>query len=357
MTGKERLMAALNHIEGDRVPIFECVYSRPLFREVLGFVPETFNPPDVFRCYEKIGYDFAFMPIPGVSGFRPENTGGSSEYTDEWGITYKKAEETWPIDAVIKPPLASENDIKNYRLPDPADPRRWKGFREVIRMAKNSGMGVVGNMRGPYSGTWMLFGMETFSMMFYDDPESLDGILNSVTDFSIEAFRIMAKEGADALLFSDDYGSTTAPLFSAEHFRRFFAPQIKRMITAARELGIPLIMHSDGYIHPFVQDSVELGIAGLHPIERAAGMDLAEIKQKHGKKICIFGNVDNKDLLVNGTTEEIAAQVRECIKIAGPGGGYCLGSDHSVHDDIPNRNVFALYEAGRKYGAYPLHLD
>lgn len=48
--------------------------------------------------------------------------------------------------------------------------------------------------------------------------------------------------------------------------------------------------------------------------------------------------------------------VRECIRVAAPGGGYCLGSDHSVHDDIPNENVFALYEAGRRYGRYPICL-
>jgi uroporphyrinogen decarboxylase len=355
MTGKERLISALNHREGDRVPIFECVYSRPLFKEVLGFVPDTFDPPSVFKCYEKIGYDFAFMPIPGVSGFRPENT-PSDEYTDEWGITYRKASATWPIDAVVKPPLATVEDIKNYRLPDPAAPFRWKGFKEVMRMAKSNGMGVVGNMRGPYSGTWMLFGMDAFSLLFYDEPEALDGLLGAVTDFSIAAFTIMAEEGADALLFSDDYGATNQPLFSVEHFRRFFAPQIRRMAEAAEKLGIPLVMHSDGHIQPFVDDAVELGIRGLHPIERAAGMNLGEIKARHGKKICIFGNVDNKELLVNGSPAEVEAQVKECLRTAGPGGGYCLGSDHSVHDDIPNRNVFALYEAGRKYGSYPLAL-
>jgi len=336
------------------IPVFEWVYSRPLYTEVLGFVPDAFDPVSVFKCSEKIGYDFAFIPIPGVSGFRPEDTGGVKEYTDEWGIKYKKAETTWPIDAVVKPPLSTAEDIKNYKLPDPKAEWRWKGYKEVIKMSKSNGMGVVGNMRGPYSGTWMLFGMDNFSLMFYDDPESVDRILTAVTDFSIEAFRIMAKEGADALLFSDDYGSTTAPLFSRDHFLRYIAPQIKRMCEAAEECGIPLIMHSDGYIHPFVADSVSMGIRGLHPIERAASMDLAEIKQKYGKKICIFGNVENKELMVNGSPAEIEAQVKECISIAGPGGGYCLGTDHSVHDDVPNRNVFALYEAGRKYGAYPI---
>ncbi|MDR3166858.1 MAG: hypothetical protein LBT93_02855 [Treponema sp.] len=356
MTGRERLVCALNHQEPDTVPIFECVYSRPLFQEVLGYVPETFDPVSVFSCYEKIGYDFAFMPIPGVSGFRPENT-TANVYTDEWGITYQKESSTWPIDAVVKAPLAVYQDWKNYSMPDPAAPFRWKGFKEVMKMSRSNGMGVVGNMRGPYSGTWMLFGIEAFSLLMYDEPDFVDEVLTAVTDFSIAAFRIMGQEGADALLFSDDYGSSSAPLFSLEHFHRFFAPQIQRMVDAAKEIGIPLVMHSDGHIQPFVEPSVKLGIKGLHPIERASGMDLREIKTQYGSRICIFGNVDNKYLLVKGSPEEVAAQVKECIAIAGPGGGYCLASDHSVHDDIPNRNVFALYEGGRKYGRYPLNRD
>ena len=43
----------------------------------------------------------------------------------------------------------------------------------------------------------------------------------------------------------------------------------------------------------------------------------------------------------------------ECIDAAAKGGGYALGSDHSIHDDVPNENVLAIFEAGRKYGKYP----
>lgn len=352
MTGRERLFAALRHEEPDSVPLFECVYSRPLFQEVLGFVPENFDPPSVFKCYEKIGYDFAFVPIPGTSGFRPEGVTGI--YTDEWGITYRQDPATWPMDGIVKSPLATAGDWKNYRMPDAAAPWRWKGFREVMRMSRENGMGVVGNIRGPYSAAWMLFGMEAFSLLLYDEPDLVGEVLAALVDYAIIAFGIMKAEGVDAMIFSDDYGSTTQTLFSLEHFRQFFAPQIRRLVDAARKLELPLIMHSDGHIRPFVDDAIGLGISGLHPIERAAGMDLAEIKRIYGKQICLFGNVDNKDLLVNGTPEAVASQVRECIRIAGKGGGYCLGSDHSVHDDIPNKNVFALVEAGRRYGRYPL---
>jgi len=115
-------------------------------------------------------------------------------------------------------------------------------------------------------------------------------------------------------------------------------------------------MHSDGAIKTLVEDCVDAGIEGMHPVERDAGMDLGHVKKTYGEKLCIFGNVNNKSTLINGTPEVVEAEVKECIRIAAPGGGYCLSSDHSVHDDIPNRNVFALYEAGRKYGKYPIEI-
>ena len=179
MNGRQRLQCALHHQEPDTVPIFECNYSRPLFQEVLGYVPEVFDPMSVFLCSEKIGYDFAFIPIPGVSGFRPQGV-TTTEYQDEWGITYRISPVTWPIDSGIKPPCQDGDDWKNYRMPDPNAPFRYEGLREVLRRSQENGMGVVGNVRGPYSCAWQLFGLDTFSILFYEEPETvafINGVL------------------------------------------------------------------------------------------------------------------------------------------------------------------------------------
>ena len=93
-------------------------------------------------------------------------------------------------------------------------------------------------------------------------------------------------------------------------------------------------------------------IDGLHPLERAAGHDLAEVKAAYGNRFTLIGNVDNKTTLVTGTTEDVRAEVRRCIDAAAPGGSYILASDHSVHDDIPNPNIYALADEGKKYGDY-----
>jgi uroporphyrinogen decarboxylase len=351
MTGRERLLCAISHREPDYVPIFEWVYSRPLLIEVLGYAPDTFHMPSIFKCCEKIGYDFVFAPFLGLCGFRPENT-SADIYKDEWGITYKKDPATWPADGAIANPLKDVNDWKNYSMPDAGEDWRYRDIKETMKMSKENNMGVIGNVRGPFSGSWMLFGMENFAYLLYDEPETVDAVMGAMTDFALTAARKMAVEGVDAIKFSDDYGSSGQPLLSKEQFRRYIKPHLRRMGEEVKKLGLPFLMHSDGAINQLVDDCVDAGIEGMHPVERDAGMDLAHIKKTYGGKICIFGNVNNKKTLVSGTPEDVEAEARECIRIAAGGGGFCLGSDHSVHDDVPNKNVFALYEAGRKYGKY-----
>jgi Uroporphyrinogen-III decarboxylase len=355
LNGRERLLCALNHKEGDCVPIFEFLYSRPFYKEVLGYVPKVFGAESIVKCSAKVGYDFVIIPMGGVSGFSAKEDSGNI-YTDEWGITYEKNPGTWPIDATIDYPMKDGADWLKYSMPDPGDPKRYDGIRIALDLCRENKMGVIGNMRGPFSASWMLFGMEKFYYLMYDEPETVDSVLTSLTDFAIAGGLNMAFEGVDALLFSDDYGSNSQPLLSPSQFRRFIAPQIRRLCLAFKHAGIPIIMHSDGHVDPLVDDCVNAGIKGIHPIERCAGMDIAKIKKLYGDRLCLFGNIDNKELMTRGTPADIEAQVKECMQAAARGGGYCLGSDHSIHDDIPNENVFAIYEAGRKFGSYPIML-
>lgn len=355
MTGRERLHCALNHQEPDMVPVFECVYSRHIFQEQFGFIPKTFDPVSVIELSHKMGYDFAFIPIPGVAGFPPEEE-VDTIYVDEWGITRKSDPNTWPIDAGIKSPLESAEDWVSYKMPDPEAEFRYTGLAECLRRAEAYGMGVIGNMRGPFSAAWQLFGMEEFLCMFYTDPDVVHEALTACTDFAIACSRRMAKMGVDALIYSDDYGSTQAPLFSPETFREFMAPQLKRIKAVADELGLKMILHSDGNIAKLIPEIIACGIDGLHPIQRCADMEIGDVKTRYGDKLTLFGNIDNVGVLVSGTEDDIDAMVKDCIHKAAPGGGYCLGSDHSVHDDIPNRNVYAMRDAARKYGHYPIEV-
>ena len=79
-------------------------------------------------------------------------------------------------------------------------------------------------------------------------------------------------------------------------------------------------------------------------------MDLRYVKERYGDRFCIIGNIDSSRTLPYGTPDEVAAEVREAIDIAAPGGGYVLASDHSLHDGIPVENILTMFRVGAEYG-------
>ncbi|MDR1920536.1 MAG: hypothetical protein LBS31_02165 [Candidatus Adiutrix sp.] len=354
MTGKERFSCALNHKEPDYVPVFEILYSRRFFKEMIGYVPDGLEPVALTELAVKVGYDLTMVSMGGVSGYTVGGAGGV--YTDEWGVTYKKDELAWPMDGPLSYPMKNGSDWKNYDMPDPTTESRYTAVKEAVRLADEHGLGLIGNVRGPFSSSWMVFGMDNFGMMIYREPDVVDDVLTKMTDFSIYGAQKMLELGVACIQFADDYGSNLQPFISPKHFQKHVAPQVKRLVDAVHKVGGKIIMHSDGQIMPVLGMCVDQGIDALNPIQRGAGMKLETVKELYGKQLCLLGNVDQRDLMVQGTAEEVAEQARECIRIAAPGGGFCLGSDHSIHDDIPTENILAIIETGRKYGKYPIKL-
>ncbi|MCP4398074.1 MAG: hypothetical protein GY801_12350 [bacterium] len=357
MTSKERIQAVLKHQTPDRVPMNEFLYSRPLYEEVIGRRPTFYNAEDVFDCAYNLGLDSAAMPIGGFAGIRNSDE-EKVEYQDEWMITYHKDDTaSWPSDAPVGFPLQDRADWKNYSVPDIHKEGRLEQIRIAVQKAKEYRMAVIGSTRGPFTPTWLLFGYERFSVLLYEDPDFLDEVMTSVMDFYLAGAKMLVEAGVDAVLFADDYGTSTGPFMSPKHYRKHIWPQLSRLVSAIKSTGTPVIMHSDGDLRKILPDIMQIGITGYHPIERHANMDIGQVKHEYGQELTLVGNIDNQGVLVYGSVDEVIEATKECLRTAAPGGGYILGSDHSVHDDMPNENILAMIETCKKYGEYPLRID
>jgi uroporphyrinogen decarboxylase len=330
----------------DRVPIFDYINSRPLFKEVLGYAVETRTAEDILRCSVKIGYDLAVVNY-GRKGFFKL---GGNRYRDEWGTIYEKSEVNWPADAPIDASVKSREDLRHFEWPDPDDADRLDGIRTAVSIGNEHRIAVAGSIRGPFSSAWLVLGFETLMVSLYDDPAFIAEIMDRCVAFYVRGAERMVEAGVDAVVFTDDYGNKQSPFISPELFRLHILPHVAGMVSRIKSLGVPIIMHSDGNIAPLLPELVQTGIRAYHPVERSAGMSLATVRSLFGPSLALLGNVDNKTTLVIGSIEDVEEEVKECIRAAAPSGGYILSSDHSLHGDIPNENVFALYEAGRRYG-------
>ena len=96
------------------------------------------------------------------------------------------------------------------------------------------------------------------------------------------------------------------------------------------------------------------GIDALHSIDPISGMDIGEVKEKYGDKVCLCGNIDVGYILLRASIHEVINAVKECINKASPGGGHFLCSSNVIQREHSINNVLAMIKTGHKYGQYPI---
>lgn len=348
MVRKERFMAALRHEVPDRVPMFDFLFQQPMFEALIGHRPEGYNGADAVKCALALDHDGVWLPFGGFSGYQPQYL-AENVYRDEWGTVYQKSASSWPIDAPIDYPLKTRADLKGYRPPDPTLPGRAEEIKIARDMASDD-IALLGGVQGPLTTLWLLMGYEAISYALYDDPDLITELCAVSNAFFKEAARLSVGAGCIGVWVSEDLGDSTRGFFRLEHYRKYLLPPFVELVDHIDGLGVPVLLHSCGHITAYLDDLAQTKIAALHPLQRTAGMDLRDIKARYGSRFCIIGNIDSSRTLPYGTPDDVAAEVREAINIAAPGGGYILASDHSLHDGIPVENITTLFQVGAEYG-------
>jgi uroporphyrinogen decarboxylase len=348
MKRKDRFLAALRRQVPDRVPMFDFLFQQPLFEALIGRRPEGYNGRDAVECALALDHDGVWLPFGGFSGYQPEYL-APHVYRDEWGTTYQKNEASWPIDAPIDYPVQTRADLKSYRPPDPTLPGRAAEI-EIARDMDNDDIALLGGVQGPLTTLWLLMGYEAISYALYDDPALIAELCHISNAFFKEAARRSVDAGCIGIWVSEDLGDSTRGFFRLAHYRQYLLPPFVELVDYIDSLGVPVLLHSCGHITAYLDDLAQTKIASIHPLQRTAGMDLRQVKERYGDRFCIIGNIDSSRTLPYGTPDQVAAEVREAIDIAAPGGGYVLASDHSLHDGIPVENITTMFKVGAEYG-------
>jgi len=159
------------------------------------------------------------------------------------------------------------------------------------------------------------------------------------------------------LVTGTDFGMQTGPFISPQSYRQLFKPFHRRVNDWVHEhTAWKTFIHSCGSVTALLEDFIEAGFDILNPVQcSAAGMDPGELKRRFGDRITFWGGgVDSQRTLPFGTPEEVRAEVRERIRVFGPGGGFVFNTIHNVQPQTPVENVLAAYDTLRRHGHYPL---
>ena len=135
-------------------------------------------------------------------------------------------------------------------------------------------------------------------------------------------------------------------LMSVELWRTWLKPRLAQVIQAGRAIKPDLLIfyHSCGYVLPFLEDLVEIGIDILNPVQPEC-MAFADVLKKVGGRMSFWGTVGTQSTLPFGTPADVQRVVWENLRQCGPQGGLVIAPTHLVEPEVPWANLVAMKEA------------
>ncbi len=201
-----------------------------------------------------------------------------------------------------------------------------------------------------------IFGFETLFKLLVKNKAFIKKIVKELNDYSIIVAEKILERGGKFIYMTCDLGYKGRSIISPKMFREFFKPGIKKFCQKVHQLDGYVMMHSCGYVMELFQDIIDTGLDALHPIEKAAGNDIVEIKRKYGNEITLVGNVPIP-LLTHGTAKDNYDYVKYLLENVSRDGGHIISSSHSVTQWCKLENFEAYNHAVEDFGQYPITIN
>ncbi len=346
MTSKERVLAAVNHRESDRIPItFDAE------KEVYAALQEHFGTGSKEELFDRLNVD-TWMVGPRSPEDQPKREKGGSM----WGYRTKTtAYSGGTYDELVYSPLAGKHELSDIRN------HPWPGADALsfthcpAEAAAHADRAIIGCFTwGAYFIATFVRGMEDLMMDFAMRREYAECLIRTISERTlayVESLVETGGDGIDIVYMADDYCSQLAPMFSPATFKQLVVPYLRATADRVHARNKKLLLHCCGAVRPLLPMILDAGVDMLEPIQiRAAGMDPAELKKEFGRRLCFYGGVDLQQILSRGTPQEVSNEVKRLIDILGEDGGYILGPGHTyIQVDSPLENILAMYETAASY--------
>ena len=343
MNSYERVIAALERRQPDRVPLVEWVIDEGVMEAML---PGS----DYFAFNDWLGLDNVGM---NRSSWQRDNVDYVDRekglFRDHWGVIRAFGCESSPVP--VEGPIRTPEDLKTYEPPNPEDDGVLGNLSEVVDRYKGK-KAITAICRDAFFNPSHLRNTENFLMDMIDHPKLVHELIDITLSYDLRVTERMVKAGLDVVVFGDDYADKNSPMMSPKHFKEFIFPGLKRAVDNAHAAGAYVVKHTDGNIMSILDMIIESGVDGINPLEPPAGMDIAQIKHDYGDRIAIIGNIDCGYILSEAPVEEVRQVTLETIRAASPGGGFCLSSSNSIHSSVKPENYLAMVETLREHGGY-----
>ncbi|NVM05239.1 MAG: methyltransferase [Candidatus Helarchaeota archaeon] len=410
MNSRERVLAAINHKEPDKIPIdlgsthvtgINAIAYNNLKKylgittgntRIIDVIQQLAQVEDIIidrfqidvlgigRAYNKKDEDWYDIDLKGnkvqfPARFRPRrNEDNSYDVVHPDGtILAKMSEGAFYFEQNYFPFLEGYPDdfsdligsIGRYlgfiHPPAPFDNlqqrRFWRKLRETaIELSKNSNKALTIDLGcSVFEFGHALRRIDNSLMDLVSDPSQVEKFLDKIMDFHLASLSLVCKyvgDVIDVIRIGDDLGENKGPLINPKLYRKIFKPRHAEICDYIKKhSSMKIFFHSCGSIKPFIPDLIDVGVDILNPVQiNVRNMDPKELKEEYGDDITFWGGgADTRNVINRLSPKEVEKHVTELLEIFSPGGGFIWSTIHNILPDVPPENIVAMFDAIHKY--------
>ncbi len=382
MTSRERVNAALNHLEPDRVPIdlggFQTGIHKNAYKDLIDYlglkeeivmldpVQQIVKPSEAIL--QKFHVDIRYVTSHGPDSFKGEieknerNGRVWHDLKDEFGVVWSMPDDQQLFMDISHHPLANASieDIASYPFPDGTDKSRFTGVREsALKLRNETNYAISTGIGGvTYEYCWYLRGLEQWFTDMLANPEFCEALIDQTLKYWYNyyiGFMETLGDIVDIVMVGDDLAGQDGPLFSPDFYRSVVKPRQKKLVQHIRSLtNAKIWYHTCGSCVDFIPDLIDNGVDIINPVQTSArNMDPVKLKKEFGEQIVFWGSgIDSQHVLPFATPENVKKEVRRYLDIFKPGGGYVFNNIHNIQSGVPPENIIAMFEEAYEYGFY-----
>ncbi|MBT8360625.1 MAG: hypothetical protein HKP41_03545 [Desulfobacterales bacterium] len=325
---------------------------------------------DHIELHEKLGFDIINFPmatwaIPLPNDDPPPTKLDENTWQDKVGRIFKYSDITHDVVCVDDPlaeqtlytmdheTLARVDEVEKGDInckPAGLDERSWDILDQVI--GHFAGRKFIVGPSGGEIGIVLEGGMEHGMMALIRNRDFIDRATRFLVDKQNALDKKMVHPKSDAVIWGADFAHSRGGFISPIMFREmFFSANKTRLEHIKKNHGKIVVKHCCGNVNKFLDIFAELGYDCYQSIQQSGGMDLAEVKQRIGDKMVLWGGVP-VEFIIDGTMAEVRQAVRQAMHDAKDNGRFILGTTHSIAVGSNYDNFMAMVDEYWQHCAY-----
>ncbi len=204
---------------------------------------------------------------------------------------------------------------------------------------------VFGCLIGPFSLAGRLLGVTEAMIMCYEEPQTVQLLLEKSVEFIIKYALAFKAAGADGVALAEPLAGMMSPALSKE----FSCGYVKRIVDAVQDDNFIVIYHNCGNSTLYMIDSIlEVGAAAYH---FGNAIQMSEMLAHIPADTVVFGNVDPAGQLRDGTPQSVKQATLDILNACGHHSNFIISSGCDIPPGAKWENIDAFFETVREFYA------